>query len=80
MKSNKPKYRIKKITKPECQPYYVCEERHWLWGWNDMFIVYGFGRYNQTFSSEEDARKRIEKEIEKRKGDTVKIIWKGHEA
>jgi hypothetical protein len=78
MKTEKSKFRIKKIDPPEFRPYYICEERHWLWGWNSMFIVGGmFGRRDQTFESEDDAKYAIQLELEKRKGDSVEIVWEG---
>lgn len=78
MKNEKPKFRIKKVEPVVGNPYYLCEERHWLWGWGDMFIVGGFEeRWNQRFSSEEEAKCAIELESKKRKGNKIKIVWEG---
>lgn len=78
---NKSKFRIKQITEPNStSSYYVCEERHWLWGWGDMFVVGGYegsGSWNQHFDTENEAKEEIKKELNRRKGRDVKIVWEG---
>lgn len=75
MKTEKPKFRIKKNSRPNFKEFYVCEERHWFWGWRKMLFLIGNEFSTKKFYSINDAQYEIDLEIKRRKGDLVEIVW-----